>query len=319
MHTKIPLGYIELDNGSKAIYTMNDFFLNFTFEKEEYWETLRLMINILIAAYRSVKPDTVINLIEGDIQVETQYKFYLNTKNTTRNQDIKVTELMQNEQSEQKKLTYVEFQNRANTVPPIKNRAIEYFSLGINQGGGKTANQIWLLAEDVDSLLHGEMFTNYILTDEMTGELYPDTSGMMFISLAKLSQENSAAGELASFMLGKDSRLESEEAKSIANAINASFEAFKADKEVKNTMSVAEKYRNEGWVEGVEVGEAKGIAIGEAKGEARGITIGEARGEARGEAKGINLAVNKALELIKNGINPTEALLKIQNEHNTQN
>ena len=109
--------------------------------------------------------------------------------------------------------------------------------------------------------------------------------------------------------------MESEEAKSIAEAISASFEAFKADKEVKNTMSVAEKYRNEGWVEGVEVGEARG--------EARGITIGEARGEAKGitigEAKGINLAVNKALELIKSGANPTEALLKIQNEHNTQN
>ena len=42
-------------------------------------------------------------------------------------------------------------------------------------------------------------------------------------------------------------------------------------------------------------------------------------GEARGEVKGINLAVSKALELIKNGVSPTEALQKIQSEHNTQN
>ena len=51
MPSKTPLGYIELDNGSKEIYAMNDLFLNFTFEKQENWESFRLMINILLEAY----------------------------------------------------------------------------------------------------------------------------------------------------------------------------------------------------------------------------------------------------------------------------
>ena len=42
MNERIPLGFIELDSGSKPIYALYDFFLNFTFNKKENWEDLRL-------------------------------------------------------------------------------------------------------------------------------------------------------------------------------------------------------------------------------------------------------------------------------------
>jgi len=43
---------------------------------------------------------------------------------------------------------------------------------------------------------------------------------------------------------------------------NTSFELFKDDKEVKNAMTIAERHRNEGWVDGVEVGAEKGANAG---------------------------------------------------------
>ena len=42
MNERIPLGFIELDSGSKLVYALYDFFLNFTFNKKENWEDLRL-------------------------------------------------------------------------------------------------------------------------------------------------------------------------------------------------------------------------------------------------------------------------------------
>ena len=221
MTTKTPLGYIELDNGTKEIYAMNDLFLNFTFEKDENWEDFRLMINILLEAYRKENPTTIVTLIEGEIHIETQYKFYINTQNTTRSQDFKLTE------TETKRIKYVEFQNRATTEPPIEIRAVDYFVLGISQSQGKIANQIWLLASDVEVVLQEETFMNYILKDETTNKIYPATSGIMFISLTKLSKEKTAAGELALFLLGKQATPQNEAVKRIIKTFNTSFETFK--------------------------------------------------------------------------------------------
>jgi hypothetical protein len=168
-----PLGYVELKSGAMAIFPMNDVFLNYTFERAEYWEALRLAVNLLIEAYKKLKPDTRLSPIEGEIEVKTQFRQFLaaeNEKATFRDQDIKMTE---NKAS----VTYVEFQNDAYPQTPIKIRSVEYFGLGIGQSKGKIANQIWLLAEDVKAVLHGKTFTRYILKDEVTGETHPKAPG----------------------------------------------------------------------------------------------------------------------------------------------
>ncbi|MCL2399571.1 MAG: hypothetical protein FWC91_07520 [Defluviitaleaceae bacterium] len=281
METRFPLGFVELESGSMEIYAPDDLFLNFTFENEENREEFRLMMNILLEEYRKLNPTTMLTLIEGEIQIETQYKFYINAKkkNKTRNQDFKSDEIEMN------RLKYVEFQNKAISKPPIPDRAIEYFVLSISNNPGKIVNQIWLLASDADSVLQEETFMNYILKDEATNKIFPNPSSIMFISLTKLSQQKNLAGELALFLLGKLTAPQSEEVKRVAQTFNTSFEAFKDDKEVKNTMTIAEKYRNEGWVDGVEVGAEK--------------------------------ATTKMLELIKSGLSPEEAFHKVNEERTT--
>jgi len=291
---KSPLGYIELNNGLKAIFAMNDIFLNYTFEDAAYWETLRSMVNLFLDAYRQKNSDTILKPIEGNIVVKTQYQHLLNIENTTKDQDIKITE-------DEENTTYIEFQNRAKTQPPIETRAIEYFGLGIGHGKGKIANQIWLLAEDLDSVLHGEQHTFYILKDEVADYIHPTSSGIMYVSLSKLSQMKSPVGELASFLLGKTIAPENEDVRTIVASFNSSFDAFKADKEVVKMLSVAERYRNDGWYDGV----AEGKSIGIIEGKIIGIT------------EGVSCGANKVVELIKSGLSPDEALRKVSEEKNT--
>ena len=89
----MPIGYVELTNGSKAIFPMNDVFLNYTFEDVAHWEALRLSVNIFIDAYKRLKPDTQVQLIKGKIKVRTQFRHLLDIDGkTTRDQDIKMTE-----------------------------------------------------------------------------------------------------------------------------------------------------------------------------------------------------------------------------------
>jgi len=75
---------------------------------------------------------------------------------------------------------------------------------------------------------------------------------------------------------------QSADVKQIASTFNSSFELFKSDKEVKNTMTIADKYRNEGWLEGREEGREEGAL--------------------------------KIVELIKSGLTPEEALRKVNEE-----
>ena len=301
MAKKIPLGFVELESGSMEIFALDDLFLNFTFENEENWEDFRLMINILLEEYTKLNPATVTTLIEGAIRIKTQYKFYINAKkkNETRNQDFESDEL------DMHKLKYVEFQNKATSKPPIPDRAFEYFVLSLGKNPGKAVTQIWLLASDAESVLQEETFMNYILKDESTNKAFPNSSSIMFISLTKLSQQKNLAGELALFLLGKLAAPKSEEVKRIAKTFNASFELFKDDKEVKNTMTIVEKWRNEGWVDGMEIGEKKG----EKKGMKKGMEIGEKKGVYAGTAK--------MVELIKSGLSPEEAMRKCNEEYQT--
>ena len=273
-----PLGYVELPDGAKPIYPMNDIFLSYTFQIDKYWETLRLLINIVIEAYTQHKPDTRLKPIKSIKEVKTQFKHLLNTENVTRDQDIKL--IQDNSDS-----TYIEFQNRGKPSVPIELRSVQYFGLGIGHGGGKLANQIWLLAENVKPLLHGKVFARYILKDEITGVEHPASSGILYVSLPKLADEDSSAGELARFLLGKIADAKSDTVQQIANSFNASFGAFKSEKEVVNVMSARERGWEDGWLDGREEGREEGVVLGAAK----------------------------ILELIKKGLTPEDAF-RIINE-----
>jgi len=227
----IPLGYLDLPDGLIAISAMNNIFLNFTFEDMANWESLRLVVNLVLDAYIKETPNTTAKTIEGSIKVRTQFQHLLkNDGKTTRDQDIKITE-------DDDEATYLEFQNRAKTNKPLEIRAVEYFGLGISRSNGAIANQMWLLAEDVESVLHNKTFSRYIFKDEATGDTHPSSSSIMYVSLPKLSQENSPAGELALFLLRKISAPSNENVKQVADAFNASFNAFKLEKELSNLKS----------------------------------------------------------------------------------
>lgn len=253
MANKTPLGYIQLDNGEKAIFPLNDFFLSFTFNDKKNWEALRYIVNTMIEAYQKNTPNTLLEQVIGDIVVETQYKYLLDVQNTTRNQDFKIIE---------EKLTYVEFQNRANVDPPIPIRAVEYLGLGMGHSKGKIANQIWLLAENVESVLFGNTFGEYAMTNVKNSKVHPNSSGLLYISLPRLSKEKSPAGELALFLLGKVSDINKDisdkAVKNIAKQFQTSFDAFRSDKEVTQAMLVKERFLREGRDEGREEGRVEG-------------------------------------------------------------
>jgi len=291
----VPLGYINLPDGAKAIYPMNDIFLNYTFENAEYWEALRESANIFIVRFMQYQPNTSAESIDGVIQGRTQYQHLLGNDNATRDQDLKIIEVVDNS-------TYVEFQNRAKPDVPVEIRSVQYFGLGIGHSGGKLANQIWLLASDVSAVLHGEMFTRYILQDEVTGNKHPANSGIMYVSLSKLSKEDSVAGELASFLLGKLSEPKYEAARKIADAFKKSFKSFKTDKDVAKMLSLAERYAHDGEVIGIE----KGVAIGMEKGVAVGIE--------KGVAVGKEALADEARELYNQGLDPQEILRMIMRQ-----
>jgi len=311
-YERTPLGYIELDSGTIPVYIMNDLFLTHFFENKENWEILRDIANILIDAYIEVVPHTTAKLITGAIAVETQYKYLVGAKNKTKAQDIKISEVVD--------LTFVEFQNSANTTPPIEVRATTYFGLAIGHSKGGAANQIWLLAEDVDTVLDGRLFARYVLKDELTGKPHPGSSGIMYISLSKLSQEKSLAGELAAYLLGKITKPENAELAGIVRSFDKGFDVFREDKEVVKSMSLEARAIQRGWFEG----KAEGIAEGKAEGKAEGIAEGKAEGIAEGKAEGIAegtakgkaegkiVAIEEFMELIAQGLTPQEASKKIR-------
>jgi len=246
------LGTIELLNGTQRdISPMNDLFLNYLFKDEQEWETLRSILNIVLTEYIERHPVTSMRLVEGDIKVETQYDYYLDTKRE-KTQDIKITG------ADGKKLTYVEFQNRANPDTPIKIRALRYYSLGIALNAEGMSNQIWLLAEDADDVLEGQTFANYNIINEVTGNAYQNASGMMFVSLKRLSESDTVAGNLASFLLGANPNPTDERVKEIAGRFTKRFAIFKEDKEVKSKMTRSDEFRAEGF----SLGKAEGFSLG---------------------------------------------------------
>ena len=263
MHKRTPLGCIVLDAGRQPIHAMHDFFLNYTFKRKENWEVLRLILNIFLEEYAHRHPDSAIRLVEGEIEVETQYKYYLDLSNPAKSQDFRLTLVHGGT------VYFIEFQNRAATDPPIIIRAPDYQVQGMKHCKGKATVQIWILAEDVNELLGGNSFANYVSADTVSGRPYPVGSGLAFISLTRLSESAGVAGELASFLLGKGKRIRSEEVRRIEAAFKKSLRAFCKNKEVRTRMSVAEKYRLEGMLEGREEGREEGRVEGIALGAAR--------------------------------------------------
>ena len=122
----------------------------------------------------------------------------------------------------------------------------------------------------------------YPLKDEVTGNEHPNPSGIMYISLTKLSQEENPAGELASFLLGRVGEVKNEHVKKILDTFNSSFVEFKSDKEVAKMLTLAERYRYDGVVEGV--------------------------------SKGVTIGADRIVELIKSGLSPDDALRKVKEE-----
>ena len=252
LHAKaIPIGHIDLPSGPKPIFIMNDIFLNHLFENPESWEALRQIINIFIHAYRKIYQCTTLSPIAGELEVQTQYKYLLSDGKTTRDQDIKATE-------SKTAITYIEFQIRSETNPPISMRSVEYFGLGIGHNKGYPANQIWLLAEDVEALQKDKTFARYVLKNEQTNYPHPETSGIIYVSLDKLSKEDNVVGELAAYLLGKITDPQNEHVKAVKAAVDKGFTQFKTDKDVITVMSFQDRWLDEGRMEGRMEGITKG-------------------------------------------------------------
>ncbi|MCL2377550.1 MAG: hypothetical protein FWC77_00330 [Defluviitaleaceae bacterium] len=247
-----PLGYVQLTSGAMPIFPMHDILLNYTFENPDHWDDLKQEVNLIIraytqTAYKQYKLKTNLLPIEGSVMVRTQYQYFLSRDGkTTRKQDIEITD-------ETTALKYVEFQNRADVS--IGTRSTEYFGLSIGHSKGKPVEQIWLLAEDIDSLLDGNTFSRHILQDEATGKKHPGNAGILYVSLTRLSKEESPAGELALFLLGKLKSPNDKTVKKIAETFNISFTAFKENKEVAEMLSLKER----GWQEGRQEGRQEGV------------------------------------------------------------
>jgi len=269
-----PLGYIELPSGkNRAVIPMNDIFLNYMFDKEEYWGISKDIVNILSDEYSETTSNKTHKMpyIEGEVIVETQFQYLLESatgKNTLtpRNQDIKVLQKGDNDGNQ----VFIEFQNHPSAKPFIGDRGLQYFGLGIGHNPEYKTDQVWLLAKvnnkvDEDLLL-GKVFSNYSLKNE-ENITHPNTSSITYINLDKLSEQNSKAGELASVLLGKELEISNPEVKKIASSFNNAFGSFKMEKEVSVMyMTFQERWRleaiEEGREEGIEQGREEGIEKG---------------------------------------------------------
>ena len=105
MKERIPLGFIDLESGRKPIYALHDFFLNYTFDKQENWEDLRLIVNIFLEAYIGQNPNTVARLIEDEIIVTTQFEHYMNRLDMPKKQDFKIDDLCPKRRSKRRNIS----------------------------------------------------------------------------------------------------------------------------------------------------------------------------------------------------------------------
>lgn len=233
------LDYIELDTGSKAITPMNDVFLNYTFEKKMYWETLRKMTNIFYEAYMEAYADTKMMLIEGEITVKTQFPYFKNiTSSMPKEQDIRI--------KSNGKIDFVEFQNDMRPKIPIATRSIEYFGYSLTRGKDRLATTMWLLKGTVEELLNEKVFSNYVLMDEQDHQRHPFSSSILYVDLKKLARNDTRAGELAGVLIGTLEDPKNHDVNLILMNLKRSFNEFKDNTEVRSVMTRAEQLKEEG-------------------------------------------------------------------------
>ena len=169
------------------------------------------------------------------IKVSTEYEYWVSGKERSRRQDFRV--------DEKDNITFIEFQNDNKCNPPIHDRSIQYFGLGIGQQIGGISNQIWMLAKPAEDLLHGQPITCYKLLDERKGFAHPNKSYIMFVDVHKLANEYEGleVQEMSKFLLnGKAIPEHNERAIAIAKIINNSFIDLKNDREVLKAMTLKE-------------------------------------------------------------------------------
>ena len=252
------IGYMELEDGEeKPISTLDNYFLTYTFEQKVYWKTLRDLTNIFYNAYIDYCQHTNISPIEGEVTVKTEHANYKNFESKMpQRQDIRI-------ESNNGRFDYVEFQNSRRSKPPIEVRSVEYFSYSLTRGRDKRATHIWLLAEPVDKLLRGNTYSNFVLMDEAHHHPHPNATNILFVDLERLSRADSPAGELAGVLLGAVKRPRNSQVALIFENLLHSFNLFKVDKEVRDTMTRREFH--------VAEGEARGEAKAKARAEAEKI------------------------------------------------
>jgi len=222
-----PLGYVDVVGATKAILPMNDVFINFTFSNPNRREALKQAINLIIEAYQQSNPGTSLKTIEGSIKVRTQYQYFLSTdKEATKSMDLEIT-------AENGSRKYVEFQSQIDAG--MATRAVDYLLL--SQINRKPADNIWLLADDVDALLNGKTFSRFVYRDEDTGKELPNGPGNLYVSLTGLAKLSTPAGELAAFLLGRTTDPKDESVKEIAETFKASFIEFSRDTDAARALS----------------------------------------------------------------------------------
>lgn len=247
------LGYLELEDKRKPIKPMNDVFINYTFDKKENWETLRVLTNILYDQYNQ-EHDIPIELLEGEIVVTTQYPRFKELATKAKKGFIKYQDSRIDADN---KVDYVEFQNEPYPKLPIAARSMGYFGFSISKGekDEKPSTNVWLINGTVEALLCNKVFANFSMVDLSDGRQHPNKSSILYVDLKILSKSNTKAGELAAVLLGKIETPKDKEVKLIADTLNLNFEEFKKDMGVRTVTTIFEEleYR------------------GEARGEARGI------------------------------------------------
>ena len=222
-----------LDGTERYIQPMYSILLNYTFKDEKNWNYLKNLINIYLETYNEIGGK--VSLIGDNIKVSTEYEYWVSGKERSRRQDFRV--------DEKDNITFIEFQNDNKCNPPIQDRSVQYFGLGVGQQIGGVSNQIWMLAKPVEELLHGQPISCYRLLDERKGFAHPNKSYIMFVDVHKLANEYEGleVQEISKFLLnGKAIPEHNERAIDIAKILYNSFIDLKNDREVLKAMTLKE-------------------------------------------------------------------------------
>jgi hypothetical protein len=184
--------------------------------------------------------------VDEHIEVETQYEHYIKRTTKQPTQDIKIDEAVTGNQ------TYIEFQSRINSNPPIAIRASNYNGYAITKmPEGSQNSQIWLLAENDDSVLKRQSISNFRIVEDNTKEYYPREVNIMFVSLPRLSAEDNECGWLAKLLLGYEIGLRNNRIDEIAQMFRHEYNVFKKEEEVAKSMTMLEQYMADGRAEAV--------------------------------------------------------------------